>query len=227
MSKIVCYTAIVGPYDQLREVKVKSDGIDYVCFTDQPFVSNTWQIRPIPDELKFLSNVKKQRVIKICPHRFLSEYDISIWIDGNLQVKRDLNEFVAQYDLSKNVLYTRVHPVRDCIYDEAKKILELKKDTAESINAQVERYRAMGYPAHIGMSETCVLLRKHNDIKCKLFCNAWATELLLNSHRDQMSFNFICWRDKFLPGYLTKQFKIAKNDFFDIATGHAAKVKYE
>jgi len=45
-----------------------------------------WKLRPIPEELKHLSNVKKQRVIKICPHRYLKEYDISIWVDGNLEI---------------------------------------------------------------------------------------------------------------------------------------------
>jgi hypothetical protein len=41
---------------------------------------------PIPKELQYLSDVKKQRVVKICPHRYLKEYDISIWVDGNFSI---------------------------------------------------------------------------------------------------------------------------------------------
>lgn len=68
-----------------------SKDIDYICFTDNiDLLSDIWQIRLIPDELRNLSNVKKQRVIKICPHRYLREYDISIWIDGSMQVQGDL-----------------------------------------------------------------------------------------------------------------------------------------
>ena len=46
--------------------------------------SGIWKLLPIPDELKHLNNVKKQRIVKICPHRYLKDYDISIWVDGNI-----------------------------------------------------------------------------------------------------------------------------------------------
>lgn len=64
------------------------------------------------------------------------------------------------------------------------------------------------------MVETCVLLRKHNDERCVLVDNAWATELLEQSHRDQLSFNYVCWKQGFLPGYLTNEFGINDNAFF-------------
>ena len=40
------------------------------------------------------------------------------------------------------------------------------KDNASTIKKQVDAYRKEGYPKDIGMVETCVILRKHNDIKC-------------------------------------------------------------
>lgn len=92
----------------------------------------------------------------------------------------------------------------------------MKKASSDDINKQIEKYKAEGYPEGIGMVETCVLLRKHNDIKCVLFDNAWATELLEQSHRDQLSFNYICWKQGFLPGYLTNEFGINDNEFFRI-----------
>lgn len=88
-----------------------------------------WQIRPIPKELDYLSDVKKQRIVKICPHRYLPEYDVSIWIDGSMQVMQDLNCFVRQYDLDKCPLYVRVHPTRHCIYDEAEVCVKKMKDS--------------------------------------------------------------------------------------------------
>lgn len=42
----------------------------------------------------------------------------------------------------------------------------MRKDIASKVNAQVDKYRKEGYPKHIGMVETCILLRKHNDAKC-------------------------------------------------------------
>ena len=216
MNKIVCYTCVTGGYDSLKEPSVVPDNIDFICFTDNmQLQSLVWNIKPIPDDLQFLSNVKKQRVVKICPHRYLSEYDISIWIDGNICIKGDLNKFIAQYDLETVPFYTRVHPKRDCIYDEMEACLRAGKDKKEIMQPQIDKYRAEGYPEHIGMAETNIILRKHNEPDCVKLGNLWASELLKHSHRDQLSFNYACWKQKFLPGYMTKNFKI-NNEMFEI-----------
>ena len=212
--KKVCYTAVTGNYDKVVDPIVVSPEFDYICFTDHPFSSGVWKCLPIPSELQWLSNVKKQRVVKICPHRYLSEYDISIWVDGNIKILRDLNQLVEIYDLEKTPFYTRIHPKLNCVYDEGEAIIELGKDSRANVEPILERYKREGYPAHIGMTETCVILRKHNDKRCILLDNAWATELLLNSHRDQLSFNYICWKQGFLPGYMTNELNIRKNNFF-------------
>ena len=95
MNNIVCYTCITGGYDELKDVLVKPRNIDFICFSDVNFRSYTWEVRAVPKELCYLSNVKKQRIVKICPHRYLREYDISIWVDGNILVKGDLNKFIS------------------------------------------------------------------------------------------------------------------------------------
>ena len=185
MNKIVCYTCVTGGYDSLKEPSVVPDNIDFICFTDNmQLQSLVWSIKPIPDDLQFLSNVKKQRVVKICPHRYLREYDISIWVDGNILIKDDLNKLLAEYDLDKVPFYTRIHPKRNCIYDEMEACWKLNKDKKETMQLQIDKYRSEGYPAHIGMAETCILLRKHNDRRCILLANLWASELLKYSHRD-------------------------------------------
>ena len=217
MNNVVCYTCVTGGYDTLKQPLKVSKGIDYVCFTDDASLqSDVWKIKLIPDDLKNLSNVKKQRIIKICPHRYLKEYDISIWIDGNIQIKGDLQNFIQQYDLSVCPLYTRVHPSRRCIYDEAEACIGMRKGSPYEIMQQVSKYRKEGYPVKAGMVETNIILRKHNDIKCQLIDNLWASELLMNSHRDQLSFNYVCWKMHFIPGILKNEFKINANQTFRI-----------
>ena len=207
--KIVCYTCITGGYDALLQPSLLNIGIDFICFSDIAIANSlAWKIRPIPKELSYLSNVKKQRIIKICPHRYLKEYDISIWVDGNIQVVGDMLKFANEYDFEKTSLYTRIHPQRNCIYKEAQACIAIKKDLKQTIEAQVNRYKLEGYPENAGMYETGVILRKHNDMKCQLVCNLWASELLKGSHRDQLSFNYACWKSHFLPGCLKNEFKL-------------------
>ena len=136
MNKIVCYTCITGGYDSLKEPLVAPKNIDFICFTDSMQLSSSvWKIRPIPEDLQFLSNVKKQRAVKICPHKCLPEYDVSIWVDGNILIKDDLNKLLAEYDLDKVPFYTRIHPKRNCIYDEMEACLELGKDKKDVMQA--------------------------------------------------------------------------------------------
>ena len=211
MNDIVCYTCITGQYDQLRQPKAINKNIDYVCFSDKlAIVQNVWKFKPIPLELKNLSNVKKQRIIKICPHRYLKEYKVSIWIDGNIEIQNDLSIFLKQYDLNAYPLYIRTHPCRNCIYDEAKACIRLRKDSLQSISKQIDAYKKDGYPMHIGLVESNIILRKHNDAKCILLDNLWASELLKYSHRDQLSFNYVCWKLHFQYGILKNDLKISK-----------------
>lgn len=212
-NKICCYTCITGNYDSLLVPDVIPTNIDFICYSDVKLTSDIWQIRPIPSQYVGLSNVKQQRLVKICPHQHLADYDISIWVDGNIQIMSDLNDLLAEYDLDSCPFFTRVHPSRNCIYDEAEACLKLKKANFDVVNNQVSRYKAEGYPAHIGMAETCVLLRKHNDRRCVLLDNLWATELLKASHRDQLSFNYACWKLHFLPGYMTKEYSVNNKHF--------------
>ena len=95
-----------------------------------------------------------------------------------------MNKLLAELDLEKTPLYTRVHPQRKCVYEEANAILRARKDKPEIINSIIKRYEGEGVPKNMGMAETNVIVRRHNDPVCIRLCNEWASELMLNSHRD-------------------------------------------
>ena len=212
-KKIVVFTCITGHYDRLRPFLNQSEEtlqkVDFICFTDDeiPNASSLgWKILPIPQELDGLSNVKKQRMVKICPHKWLREYDLSVWVDGSFQICGDILDFMRQYDLDKCSLYTRIHPTRNCIYKEAEACVILGKDRRSVVERQISKYKSENYPRNIGLAETGIILRKHNDLKCQMLCNVWASEVLVGSHRDQLSFNYACWKQHFLPGCLKYEF---------------------
>ena len=84
---IYCYS--ISSFSKQKE-------FDYILFTDQKIEKTNWTILPIPKFVdKFnLSNIKKQRYIKIHPHKFFKKYDLSIYIDANYVIKGDLNDFL-------------------------------------------------------------------------------------------------------------------------------------
>jgi hypothetical protein len=67
-------------------------GWDYLCFTDETSTAKIgWEVRALPQNE--LDQIRRSRLPKILAHRFLSDYDIRIWIDGNVGIRGDLAEF--------------------------------------------------------------------------------------------------------------------------------------
>ena len=196
-NKNVIYTCITGKYDMLIEPKVVNDGFDYICFTDNPeFTSQVWDIRPIPNEIDNLPQIKKQRYIKLNPHKFLQEYEISLWVDGNVEVKGDIGKLLGNIMSDDCSVYVPKHPVRNCIYSESSAVVSLKKDTKENVEPQMKRYRGEGFPEKYGLLQSNIMIRRHNNEGCIRLMEKWTDELLKGSHRDQLSFNYACWKNQ-------------------------------
>ena len=213
-NKKVVYTCIVGGYDNLIEPSVISSGFDYVCFTDNMnLTSDIWQIRPMPKETEELPQIKKQRYVKVSPHVVLPEYDLSVWVDGNVEVKGDMNKFVAEMHEDGCNIYIPQHPTRTCTYAEARAVLALRKDKSEIVNPQMDRFRNEGFPTNQGMLQSNILLRYHNAEDCKKLMAAWFDEIRNGSHRDQLSFNYALWKNNGVKAkYMDK--KICKSEYF-------------
>ena len=196
--KITVYTCITGGYDSLVDPKVVTPGVDYICFTDNMSMkSKVWKLREMPEELKSYSNVKQQRGVKILAHRYLSDYDISIWVDGAVIVQGNVKEYLKNLDLNQFSVFIPEHPVRKCIYAEKDACVKIKKIKGNDIivaDKQIKRYKEEGFPVNYGLVQTNVMIRRHNDQYSKDLMEKWWDELKDNSHRDQLSFNYAVWK---------------------------------
>ena len=222
-NKKVVYTCIVGDYDTLKEPTYINNDFDYICFTDSTNLnSKTWKIRPLPKETENLSQLKKQRYVKINPHKTLKDYDISIYVDGNITIKGDLNKFINGVMKENCSIYVPKHPVRQCIYDEAEAVIRIRKDKSEIVNPQIEGYRKEGFPKNYGLSQNNILLRKHNEKDCIKLMEDWFAELKDKSHRDQLSFNYVCWKNKDIN--ITYIDKLIDNSIYFHKTTHSRRI---
>ena len=224
-NKNVVYTCITGGYDNLlANIKVEQN-FDYVCFTDDENLNGggIWEIRKMPEEVKNLSKVKQQRYVKINAHKVLPEYDLSLWVDGVVEIRGDINKFIKVECDTDDVVFIPQHPQRKCIYREAEICKRMKKDVAANIDPQMERYKKEGFPSDYGLVQTNIMLRKHNDPVCVKLMEDWWAELSVGSHRDQLSFNYALWKnngEKFK--YLPKT--TYKSDYFNwLSTMHVKK----
>jgi hypothetical protein len=195
--KVVVYTALVGNYDYLRAVPGGIFNIDFICFADQSLSEDFckrkgWMFRPIPKEAGLSRRGCRQ--IKSMPHKFLGEYEISIWLDSNISFNKNIQEIIEEFSSSSALIRGFRHVSRDCAYSEAEKCISLKKDTEQNLNAMVVNMLNSGFPENYGLTETNVLFRKHHDNVIQILCEEWSYFLGEVTVRDQVSFDFLCWR---------------------------------
>lgn len=175
----ILYTAIIDNYDRLKEINL-TEGWRAICFSNTSIESKTWEVIQVEKKDKIF------RDIKIRPHVWLPEHDKSVWIDGNLEITIPLDKFIE----GKDGFWLMNHPERNCIYEEAKRCIELEKDNKEIIENQINRYRELDFPKQFGLSATGCLIRNNNDIN-KILCDCWWSEVRDFSIRDQLSFDFV------------------------------------
>ena len=196
-GKGVIYSAVIGNYDEIKEPQYVNSEFDYILFTDNPKVtSSVWQVRLVENKEQ-LDHVRLARKIKILGHEYLSEYDYSIWVDGKLQITDNLKEYVEQYRGMEPMLCFN-HYANDCIYQEKDACVSLQKDDPEIMEKQIQRYLEEGYPAHNGLVDSGFLVRELKNERVKRVMEAWWKEILNGSRRDQLSFNYACWKNDFV-----------------------------
>lgn len=181
-------------------------GIDYVCFTDDVELrSEHWQVRLVSREM--LDPARAAKRIKALPHRFLAQYEWSLYVDNTVHLKRPPGELFERYlGPARSPLVCFRHPERDCVYDEAAAVVALQFDVPERVRAQMAAYRHLGYPAHAGLATTSMLLRRHRDPALVPLMERWHQQVLRHSSRDQLSLNPVAWFDGFEIGYMNERY---------------------
>ncbi len=86
--KIAVYTCITDNYAPLVAPAVVADGVDYLCFSDGTIDDvPPWKFKPLKPF--FANPIRNARLPKILSHRYLADYDFTIWLDASLQLSVD------------------------------------------------------------------------------------------------------------------------------------------
>ena len=195
IPKGVIYTCITGKYDNLIQHNCVNKNFDYVCFTDNPELLKQknvgiWQIRPLVFDK--LDSTRNNRWHKTHPHVLFPEYDLSIYLDSNIDVLS--NKLFDTIDIHKNLQIPR-HFERDCIYDECQRVIDCKKDSPENVRKILDFLKKNYMPNHYGLTENCILIRHHNNPQIKKIMDEWWDFIENYTKRDQLSFAYVLWKN--------------------------------
>jgi len=116
----------------------------------------------------------------------------TVYIDASIEIKASVYTFAYQWEEDFTLLQ---HRGRDCIYREADAVISMGKDKIDIVYNQIGAYAKDRFPEHAGLIQTGLLMRRRNKKVDKL-CNAWWKEVEKHSKRDQLSFNYVAWKQR-------------------------------
>lgn len=202
-KKICVYTSLYGNRDELPSINCCFKDVDFICFSDRLHDNKDWKVVVVPSEYQD-DNLNAKR-FKVLPHKYLGEYDASLFVDANTFFYGNLEELIKCYLLSENFVMWK-HPERDDVAWEVATIIAHRRHRPLEVINQLKAYVAKGMPSNTGIAEGSFIWRVHNNLMLNLFMEEWWEHIQTYSKRDQLSLSFLMWKNNFrpktLPDYL-------------------------
>ncbi|MFB9077345.1 glycosyltransferase domain-containing protein [Flavobacterium procerum] len=199
--KIAVYTAIFGDKDILNPVLNfnSDDNIDYFLITDN-FEGNIDNYKIILKKPLYNDVTKNARFYKVMGLDLFENYDFVIWHDANLQILHNEMLNIVNCVKDKPVAFFK-HSERNCIYDEAIRCIELKKDYPLVIFKQVLGYFFKGLKNEVGLYDTSLFVKNVKLIDNR-FLKLWWHEIRYKSRRDQLSLPYALKKNNINPAII-------------------------
>ena len=207
--KVIVYFCLIGDYDNVTSFN-KQKGYDYILFTDQKINNTNWTIFPIPDSVLNLkvSKIKKQRYMKIMPHKFFKNYDLSLYIDANYEIKGDLDDYLVNTLNPLDHIYIPHLQFGKGIRQALDNAIEKKLDDVSLLNKIKKRYDSKHFLDKTGIVNAGLMIRYHNTEDCIRLMEKWWREVRDYSHVDGFAFDYAGYETGVRYLYTSYQFAL-------------------
>lgn len=196
-KKIAIYTAVFGNYDRICEPLYIDPNCDYYIFTDIDIPHDSvWKKRIIEFPEYVNTPFLKNRYVKMLPHIVLKEYDVSFYIDGNLQLVTTPSLYMKNFD-SKIGIGMHKHPSNVNLFEEVKYNVKLNKITNEEAKTIRKLYKLNNMPKNYGMFECNAILRDSQNDICIKIMEQWWKAVFNGIKRDQLYFTFVLFKNNY------------------------------
>lgn len=220
-SEFIVYTAITGGYDRLIQPVSNSQNVRFICLMDNPTVrENIWEVREL--NCSESNAVLRAKHPKLFPERYLEPCVASMWIDGNIVIKRDLlplfNMALEIHDLA-----FFAHPAgRTSIQEEVEACVARDKADPTALRHQLKHYQREGtsYPYPV-IPAAYVIFRKYGSTQLNQVMQAWWDEIKRFTARDQISLPYVLGKSKYPFAFLPNQPLF--NEYFLRADHHSKR----
>lgn len=165
-------TYIIGDYEQVHEIKERSERATYLLITDNPNLkSETWRV--ICDLRLTGGPFNKVMDIRWHPWRYTKD-EIVITLDGSLGVNGSLDELVDAFNVGNHELGIVIHPHRRTVQAELDLWASFRHYDGKE--RQERNLKPLGYDCkkYKGLYQTGFMIRRETDSIEK-----WVNEVLM------------------------------------------------
>jgi hypothetical protein len=218
--KAAVYTCVTNGYDIVSAPIVRTAGLDFLCFNDGSIsVPSPWEDVRIDGTY---SGKDANRYIKILPHlnSRLIEYDLTIYVDGVIEVVGDLTSLIEQVMVDSGDIFLYEHPRRSCVYLESRACIEGMKAPIKVTSQLIKKFRLEGLPENLGLFEGGVIIRKPSKDVNQLM-NAWWDTYITGMKRDQLALIYAQWKTGALIQSLGVPDHRIEQRYFRCRSGHS------
>jgi hypothetical protein len=206
---IAVYTAIAGNYDTLR-LDQEPAGAVWLAFVAEPTaVRPPWQPLRVYDG--FTHPNLNAKTHKVLAHQWLPHAEISLWLDGNIALKRPVTELLPFLESADVVMFG--HPKRQDLQAECRVSQRLAKYDPAVLAGQTAKYIDQRETGR-GLPECGIILRRHT-VAVERFNEAWWAEICRHSFQDQLSVMPAVHKTGMRLGYFPGSISDNRNDWFD------------
>lgn len=198
-NKHVVYTSLTRGYDALSQPQTVLPGWDFVCFSNDidTETAGVWKIREIPYDNS--SKTRLTRFPKLNPHVVLPEYDVSVWVDGNIVIDEELFARAEELIQAGTPCAMCPHPDRFSVYEEARILLRLMIGEPLLVYRQAAFMLSESFRNPSPLCVCSVIFRRHHDQQIVAFSTNWWEQYQRFSCRDQMSVNYALKQAEVVP----------------------------
>ncbi len=197
-QKGVVYTCFIGKNGAPHQPEYINVYWDYICFTDKEEKWGTkdgvWEYRKIEriGEAEQKGNAAVYDRYKMKPYEVLPEYDYSIWINPQVQITGELEQFYKIYGRGYAFLGLPAY-VHDNLYEVVQTSLNEDDENIE-LRRTLLHYREEGFPEHFGLINTNLMYRSHKDETLIKVMDTWWQEAKRCKQLKEFGFSYAAWK---------------------------------
>ena len=160
------------------------ESIDFVCFQNG-LSHERWIQHPLPLDVLPFSEVRQEKIIKILPWKYLSEYDYAIWVSSEKDI---LKALLLLKNIEKNLHKDVYLFPEDSISKDTHSILNQNN---LNVKSQLQKYKSSSkYDPFFFHNTDCIAFNV-NSKDFKEFSINWMNETLKESLNDEISFSWL------------------------------------